>query len=118
MKKGLFGSFASENELFGAGDKEEIEEENIFVDNVHLGENAIQKRISMYADSNIRPRIVPPQDEEKSLYLEVFDFKNNKTLFKTPIIEYQNKDEMKYARQKLVESSEKQLKKGSKHEFS
>tara|TARA_B110000285_G_scaffold134048_1_gene150264 strand:- start:745 stop:903 length:159 start_codon:yes stop_codon:yes gene_type:complete len=52
----------------------------------------------MYSDSQIRPRIVQPSDDEKLLYLEIFDFKNGKTLFKTPIIDHQCKDEMKYAR--------------------
>lgn len=93
-KKNFFGSVTTEKDIFG----EEVEEENIFLDNVHLGENAIQKRISMYSDSYIRPRIAPPQDEEISLYLEIYDFKNHKTLFKTPIIDYQHKDQTKYAR--------------------
>jgi hypothetical protein len=55
-KKNLFGSVSTEKDMFG----EEIEEENIFVHNAYLQENAIQKRISMYSDSYIRPRIVPP----------------------------------------------------------
>jgi len=46
QKKNLFGSVSTEKDMFG----EDVEEENIFIDNIHLGENAIQKRLSKYAD--------------------------------------------------------------------
>lgn len=52
----------------------------------------------MINDAFIRPRIVPPENEEISIYLEIFDFKNNKTLLKMPVIDYHQKDSNKYLR--------------------